>query len=89
MTRNGFPLRATVAAVLMLAASGAGAQGGGSNLLPGASSQRKLEGGAITSCSATNALRTKQCSTTCPAGQSADCEDGDDGSDPTCACSGG
>lgn len=89
MRRTTTPLRMALAlSILAALACGALAQGG-SGLPPGATGVRKQDGGAATSCTARNALATKQCTTTCPAGQNADCEDADGGGDPTCSCSGG
>ena len=87
MMRTAILLRAALASgVLMLIVSGAGAQEGG-GLLPGANGEQKRDGGAVTTCSARNALATRQCSTTCPAGQSADCTDADGSGEPICECS--
>ena len=57
--------------------------------LPGANGTTRPAGGSVSTCSARNALGTNQCTSTCPAGQTATCEDSDDGSDPTCQCTGG
>lgn len=61
----------------------------GSGEIPGANAVTRPEGGSVTTCSARNALGTNQCTSTCPAGQTATCEDSDDSSNPRCECTKG
>ena len=48
-------------------------------------SERKL--GKDFVCTATNALRDKKCSVSCPSRETADCEDADGSDTPVCQCS--
>ena len=47
-------------------------------------SERKLGGDFV--CTATNALRDKKCSVSCPSRETADCEDADGSDTPVCQC---
>ena len=55
--------------------------------LPGAQVQRRLGGpGTGYVCTATNAMHTQQCTTSCPSRETADCEDAEGGGTPSCQC---
>ena len=56
--------------------------GGGS--LSASPSERKL--GKDLVCTATNALRDRKCSVSCPSPETADCEDADGSDTPVCQC---
>ena len=58
----------------------------GTGFLPGAQFQRKLPGSPGYVCTATNALKDQQCSTSCPSRDTADCEDAQGSGTPTCRC---
>lgn len=57
-------------------------EGGGSR--PVTPSEQKL--GSEFVCTATNALRDKKCSVSCPSRETADCEDADGSDAPVCQC---
>ena len=50
-------------------------------------SERKLGNDFV--CTATNALRDKKCSVSCPSRETADCEDADGSDTPVCQCTKG
>ena len=50
-------------------------------------SERKLGNDVV--CTATNALRDKKCSVSCPSRETADCEDADGSDTPVCQCTKG
>lgn len=52
--------------------------------LSGSPSERKLGNDFV--CTATNALRDKKCSVSCPSRETADCEDVDGSDTPVCQC---
>ena len=56
----------------------------GAGSLSGSPSERKLGNDFV--CTATNALRDKKCSVSCPSRETADCEDGDGSDAPVCQC---
>ena len=60
---------------------------GGAGLLSGSPSERKLGNAFV--CSATNALKDKKCSVSCPSRETADCEDADGSDTPVCQCTKG
>ncbi|WP_237479629.1 hypothetical protein [Lichenibacterium dinghuense] len=62
---------------------------GGAGYLPGAQFQRKLDGGPGFVCTATNALRTDQCTASCRKGETADCVDAEGSGAPSCSCTHG
>ncbi len=80
---------ATFAGCLLFAApSGLLAQDdNGDGALTGSPSERKL--GNTFVCTATNALKDKKCSVSCPSRETADCEDADGGDTPVCQCTKG
>ena len=51
---------------------------------PVSPSERKLGNDFV--CTATNALRDKKCSVSCPSRETADCEDADGSDTPVCQC---
>ena len=59
--------------------------GGGSR--PVSPSEQKLGNDFV--CTATNALRDKKCSVSCPSRETADCEDADGSDAPVCQCTKG
>ena len=62
---------------------------GGAGFLPGAQFQRKLDGGAGFTCTATNSLHDQQCTASCRAGETANCIDADGSGVPSCNCTKG
>ena len=56
----------------------------GAGFLSGSPSERKLDNVFV--CTATNALRDKKCSVSCPSRETADCEDADGSDTPVCQC---
>lgn len=88
-------MRTTILALCALAAGLAGAtaasaqddESGGDPT--GARFERKLAPGSGYTCTATNALRSAQCSTTCASRETADCEDAEGSGAPTCNCTEG
>ena len=59
----------------------------GAGFLSGSPFERKL--GNTFVCTATNALRDKKCSVSCPSRETADCEDADGSDTPVCQCTKG
>lgn len=85
MMKKGMVLAVFAGCLLFAAPSFVRAQdddGGGT--LSGSPSERKL--GNTFVCTATNALKDKKCSVSCPSRETADCEDADGSDTPVCQC---
>ena len=78
---------ALVAGCVLFAGPSVAQDDDGAGFLSGSPFERKL--GSAFVCTATNALRDKKCSISCPSRETADCEDADGSDTPVCQCTKG